>query len=162
MTTTNDEDTILQRVLSPATPSPTVAQQSSPENVQRANDDDEEKGVEDPSSSSDDDDDDNSTATSPWISNPTYKTCDNSPGKRKAKSDLWNYIKRLRQDHEKSDSYTHICVVRGCGKLIKLLKPKNKAYYTTTKAFDHVRKKHGSIQLDGKQVSEKKQVSVTG
>ena len=61
-------------------------------------------------------------------------------------------------DHEKACSYTHICIVDGCRTLLKLLKPKNKSYYTATKAFDHVRKKHDAIDLDGKHVSEEKQV----
>ena len=38
--------------------------------------------VDDESRNSDDDD---LTAKRPWINDPTYKTCGNSPGKRKAK-----------------------------------------------------------------------------
>ena len=81
--------------------------------------------VDDELSNSDDDD---STAKRPWINDPTYNTCGNSPGKHKAKSDLWNHIKRLQKDNEKACLYTHICIVDGCGTIFKLMKPKNKSY----------------------------------
>ena len=54
--------------------------------------------VDDEFSNSDNDD---STAKRPWINDPTDKTCGNILGKRKAKSDLWNHIKRLQKDHKK-------------------------------------------------------------
>ena len=69
-------------------------------------------------------DNDDSVVKRPWINDPTYKTCDESPGKRKAKSYLWNHIKQLQKDHEKACLYTHICIVDGCGTLIKILKLK--------------------------------------
>ena len=77
-----------------------------------------------------------------------YQTCPNSPGKRKAKSDVWKHIKRLRCDHQKFGSHTHTCIVDGCGKFLKLLKPKEKTHYTTTKAFHHLKTEHRTLDLE--------------
>ena len=71
---------------------------------------------------------------------------------------MWNHIKRLQKDNEKACLYTHIYIVDGCGTLLKILKPKNKSYYTTTKSFNHVRNNNDTIYLDGNHVTEKKQV----
>ena len=114
--------------------------------------------IDNESSNSDDDD---STAKRPWINNPPHKTCGNSPGKRKSKSDRWNHIKMLQKDHEKVCSYTHICIVDGCGTLIKLLNLKTNHTTLQKKAFDHVRNKHDTIDLDGKHVSEKNRLENT-
>ena len=111
------------------------------------------------SSEEDDNEDDDLEKKRPWVDDPHYRTCDNSPGKRRPKSDVWNHVKRLKDNNEKRDTYTHICVYEGCGKLLILVKPRGRHYYTTTKAFKHMTDEHEGVELFGQKISMKKQVS---
>jgi hypothetical protein len=61
----------------------------------------------------------------PWIANPAWKTRANSPGKRIAKSKVWERVKRLAADHPMSTTHTHGCLVENCtNPFMKLLKVK--------------------------------------
>lgn len=126
-------------ILLVAVTSPLIAQAPIPasdHHCLRVHNDDKENSEKQLSNGNDDE--------QPCRIDPTYNIHDNSLVKHKDKSDLWDHVKHLQQDHEKSNLYTYVCVVDRCGTLIKLLKPNNKPYCTTTKIFDHVRKKHDS------------------
>lgn len=73
----------------------------------------------------------------------------NSPGKGKARapsSSVWKFVKRLKGDHKLGASFTHICqaAVPGgvCNTPILLPRGKDGGPWITTKALNHLSKKH--------------------
>jgi hypothetical protein len=87
----------------------------------------------------------------PWIANPAWKARANSPGKCRAKSKVWERVKRLAADHPMSTTHTHVCLVKNCtNPFMKLLKAPKKDYFTTTRATAHFTKFH--IDMDDDEV----------
>jgi len=80
----------------------------------------------------------------PWESNPKWNTRENTPGKRKSKSDVWGWCKRLGLDHPKNDDFTHICIIENCpDPLMKLYKDKNNNW-GTSRCVTHLKKHHAT------------------
>jgi len=79
----------------------------------------------------------------PWKLNPFWKTRLNSPSSRKMRSDVWKTFLRLEDDHPHHGLHTHICTIDSCPEpLVKLVKPKGKDHWGTTKAVAHLNKFH--------------------
>lgn len=75
-----------------------------------------------------------------------FKTRDNSPSRRKSHAPCWQYVKRLDPDHPKSSEFTHLCTVENCNeRFMKLFKPKDKDYWVTSRANEHLRDCHAII-----------------
>ena len=97
-----------------------------------------------------------------WEEDPTYKTRRNSPGKKQSKSQVWNSIKRLCQDHPLADKYTHTCILPNCpDPFMTLLKPSSKSFYTTTKAINHIRIHHKDAPENASNIARSKTLHVS-
>ncbi len=84
---------------------------------------------------------------------------ENTPGKRKSCSDIWNYVKRLKPGNPLSkEGYTHVCLAEipedefGGTICNQPLKPHNRSKgsassWITTRALEHMAKFHTNTQL---------------
>lgn len=78
-----------------------------------------------------------------WKADARLKTRSNSPTKHPSKSLIWTSVRRLDIDHPLMlQGFTHICTEEGCSTPLKLVKPKDKDYWTNTLAIAHAKKFH--------------------
>ena len=79
----------------------------------------------------------------PWVYNPAWKTCANSPGNHSAKCKVWEKLKQLEKDHIKSKTHTHVCLIPNCtDPFMKFIKYPKKSYFITTPSIAHFSKFH--------------------